>query len=170
MYRTLVPIDGNEERATSQARTVCALPTAAENVEVTLLHVFDDRDTAETTSVRQLPAGRRATEILVEAGVPVTAESATGNPAEVILDAAERIKADHIVMGGRTRGTMGSLLFGSVSREVSNETDLPVTIAGDSVRDKPSHVCETCGERYFTDEEIVECRNCGGVQVVPPPA
>jgi len=170
MYRVLVPIDENEQRAASQARTVAALPTAAENIEATLVHVFDDRDTAETTSVRHLPSGKRATEVLVEAGVPVTTESANGDPADVILAAAERTNADHIVMGGRKHGRMGAILFDSVSRQVSNGTDLPVTIAGDAARGKPSHVCETCGERFYTDDAVEECPICGGVQVGPPAA
>lgn len=168
MYRVLVPIDASEERATSQARTVAALPTSPENVEAILLHVFDDQDTAETTSVRQLPAGKEASRVLVETGVPVTTESAHGDVVEEIVDAADRNKADAIVLGGRKRGSVGSLLFGSVTKAVAQKTDLPVTIAGDAVPGRPNYVCETCGERYYTDEEITQCTNCGGAKVMPP--
>jgi nucleotide-binding universal stress UspA family protein len=168
MYRVLVPIDTSEARAASQARTVAALPGAPEDVEATLFHVFDDRQTAETTTVRQLPAGKRATEILVEAGLPVTAESGTGEPAEAIVGAAERIDADHIVMGGRKRGRMESLLFGSVSRSVARGTDLPVTIAGDATQGLSTYVCGTCGERVFTEEPTETCPACGADQLLPP--
>lgn len=32
---------------------------------------------------------------------------------------------------------------------------------------EPSHVCQSCGEEYYTDPatEIEECRACGGVRV-----
>ena len=36
-----------------------------------------------------------------------------------------------------------------------------------SRRERPSHVCESCGEEYFTDPEteIRTCRHCGGIKV-----
>lgn len=33
----------------------------------------------------------------------------------------------------------------------------------------PSHVCQSCGEEYYTDPDmdIQTCRGCGGVKVEP---
>ena len=33
--------------------------------------------------------------------------------------------------------------------------------------ESPSHVCESCGEEYFSDPEIEidTCRSCGGIKV-----
>jgi len=35
--------------------------------------------------------------------------------------------------------------------------------------EEPSHVCQSCGEAYYTDPEmeIGTCRECGGVKVEP---
>jgi len=37
----------------------------------------------------------------------------------------------------------------------------------DDTEGQPSHVCESCGEKYFTDSnvEIETCRGCGGVKI-----
>jgi len=42
-----------------------------------------------------------------------------GDPAEVILETAERIHADAIVVGRRGRGRLAGLLLGSVSQKVA---------------------------------------------------
>ena len=38
---------------------------------------------------------------------------------------------------------------------------------GETDEREPSHVCQSCGEEYFTNPttEIEECRSCGGVRV-----
>jgi hypothetical protein len=62
-------------------------------------------------------------------------------------------------------------VLGRVRRLVSGE---PASGAGGAdpeepaEAEEPSHVCESCGETYFTDRdaEIPECRACGGVRVV----
>lgn len=165
MYRVLVPIDTSDERATSQAHAVTSLPNATEEVEAILLHVFDDEDRAEQTAPTQLSAGKGAEEVLKNHGVPVETESVSGDPVEEILDAAEEMHADAIVLGGRKRSTVGTLLFGSVSQAVTLSADLPVTITGDDVPGNPTYVCSTCGERYYTEAEITECNSCGGVKI-----
>lgn len=165
MYRVLLPIDEDEKRAHAQARAVSNLPTASDSVEVVLLHVFDDEKTAETTTPTEIASARHAMEVLEDARVGTTTESAAGDPAKAIMRTAERVGADAIILGGRKRSTVGSLLFGSVSQTVTLDADRPVMVTGDSVRDPPTHVCTTCGERYYTDNEISKCNNCGGVKV-----
>jgi len=165
MYRVLVPIDTSEDRAASQARAVAALPDATGSVEAVLLHVFDDEDRADETTPTQLPAGKRAREILEARDIAVRQESVVGDPADAILTAAGDLHADAIVMGGRKRSRVGALLFGSVSQAVTLGADLPVTITGDDVAGDPTFVCATCGERYYTEAEITKCNSCGGVKV-----
>lgn len=165
MYRVLVPIDTSEERAASQARAVTTLPNAAETVEADLLHVFGDEDRADQTTPTQLSSGKRATEILQNEGIRVHAHSVSGDPVEEILAAADEQRADAIVLGGRKRSTVGTLLFGSVSQAVTLGADVPVTITGDDVAGKPTYVCSTCGERYYTDAEVRECNSCGGAKI-----
>jgi len=58
-----------------------------------------------------------------------------GGPAETIIDEANRLDADLIVMGSRGHGPFKSALLGSVSTEVVNASTRPVLVArGTSVR------------------------------------
>lgn len=165
MYHVLVPIDTSEGRALSQARAVSALHRAGDDVEATLLHVFDNRDRAETTSVTQLEVGNRVVDYLSEQGFSVNEESRYGDPASVIVEAADELSADNIILGGRKRSKLGSLIFGSVSQTVTLEADRPVTITGDTVKADPTYICETCGKKYYTESEITTCNSCGGTKI-----
>ena len=168
MYTVLLPIDADESRAEAQAAMVADLPQAAADVEVHLLHVFDDRRRAAETSPVQVPAGKAAVDGLQRAGVRVELRSEHGGPAAAILRVADDVDADLIVLGGRKRSPLGSALFGSVSQQVTLDAARPVVVTGDQVaRAKPSHRCRSCGEEYFTDSEtdIKKCRRCGGTKV-----
>lgn len=130
MFQVLMPIDTSESRATAQATAAASLPDADESVEVTLLRVFDDEEMAEKTSVFQLAPARAALDVLEAEGVSVDQHRSYGDPAERILDAARRVDADQILLGGRKRSPLGSLLFGSVSQAVLLDAERPVTITG----------------------------------------
>lgn len=133
MYQILMPVDGSTSRGGSQAETVIALPDSANQIRVTLLHVFDDKDREETTSAVQMKGGNEANKRLQEAGVTVNQMTRTGDPATEILAAANEIDADHLVLGGRKRSPRRSLLFGSVTQEVMLDADRPVTITGGEI-------------------------------------
>jgi nucleotide-binding universal stress UspA family protein len=168
MYTVLLPVDTSEARATAQATAAANLPDAANSVEVQLLHVFDDDERAETTSPTQVSSGGAVADHLESEGVGVEAMSRTGDPATEILRAAQDVDADLILLGGRKRSPLGSVLFGSVSQEVTLDADRPVVVTGDrEVQNEPSHVCQSCGEEYHTTEstDIATCRNCGGTKV-----
>lgn len=143
MYRALVPIDNSEARNKAQVEAVSSLPDAGNSVEVTLLHVFPDRETAESTSVIQLRAGREAEGDLTANGITVKTMANHGNPAEEILTAADEINADLIVLGGRKRSPLGSLLFGSVSQAVLLDSMRPVTITGGTAESETSEESTT---------------------------
>lgn len=131
MYHVLLPIDTDRKRALAQAQAVITLPAASESIKVTLLHVFADE--AEESSIRELAAGDRIIEYLTEER-PVASldtESRWGDAAAEILDAAEANEVDALVLGGRKRSPMGSLLFGSVTTDVLLHADRPVTVTGD---------------------------------------
>jgi nucleotide-binding universal stress UspA family protein len=168
MHNILLPVDSSEERATAQSDAVRDVPHAAEEVRVYLLHVFDDRDIAEKTAVRQTTGGNVAHERLGRVGIDVEPMSRHGDPAQEIIRAAEEIDADRILLGGRKRSPLGSLLFGSVTQEVMLDTSRPVVVTGEAeTTEDPSHRCASCGERYYTDRstEIETCRSCGGAKV-----
>jgi nucleotide-binding universal stress UspA family protein len=52
----------------------------------------------------------------------------TGMPAQEILHAADKTKADLIVMGSHGHGAIGSLLLGSVTQKVLASAKVPVLV------------------------------------------
>lgn len=131
MYHVLMPIDTDTKRVLAQAEAVIALPAASESVKVTLLHVLEDE--AEESSIQQLTAGDRVIEYLTEerSVASLDTESKRGDVTTEILNAAEAHDVDALILGGRKRSPMGSLLFGSITTDVLLHTERPVTITGD---------------------------------------
>lgn len=126
-----MPIDTSEDRVIAQTTAILELANVAEDVEVTILHVFDDQEQAEATSPKQLTTGKEAHDRLTADGVAVELLSRVGEPAEVILNTAREIDANQIVLGGRKRSVLGALVFGSVSMDVTLNATQPVTITGE---------------------------------------
>ncbi len=168
MYRVLVPVDGDEDRAGAQADAVANLPGGDETM-VTLLRVCSSRGEAAAMDVSKTASGALATQILKDEGVRVESQTRVGDPAEEILSTAEDVDADAIVLGGRKRSPLGSLLFGSVTQAVVVDATRPVTVTGAESAESPTHECADCGETYYadTDTGIATCRRCGGTHVEP---
>lgn len=59
----------------------------------------------------------------------VTTHVIAGRPASIIVETAERLGTELIVMGSRGRGPIGSMLLGSVSAEVADHAPCPVLVA-----------------------------------------
>jgi nucleotide-binding universal stress UspA family protein len=57
-----------------------------------------------------------------------TSSYRVGHAAEEILRAAKKAKVDLIVMGSRGRGTIGSLLLGSIAQSVLSASEVPVMV------------------------------------------
>ncbi|MFC7076943.1 MULTISPECIES: universal stress protein [Haloarcula] len=126
MYEIVMGIDDNEDRARIQAEEILDMPFADETVHVTLQHTFDDPE--ESGAVDEVPAVQRARETLEADGLDVSLASATGTPADGILDTADDRDADLIVVAGRKRTPTGKVLFGSVTQRVVLDTDRPVLV------------------------------------------
>lgn len=61
-----------------------------------------------------------------EAGVDVETDVREGNPAEILVEAAE--SADLLVVGSRGRGGVAGLLLGSVSAHCAHHASCPVVV------------------------------------------
>lgn len=144
MYRVLLPLDVDEERASAQVDTLLSLPGTPEDISVAIVHVYEEIDTPadEAGSVfidelnesldelRELPRTiSAAEERLDEAGIEYERQEKVGEAADGILDAAGDFDADCILLGMRKRSPVGKALFGSVSQRVILGTDVPVMIA-----------------------------------------
>jgi nucleotide-binding universal stress UspA family protein len=132
MTELLLGIDEDEDRAISQAETVVDL-FDPDDVHVYLLHDFVDNP--EGASVTQIKSVQRAQEVLEEAGASVELREASGDPAQSIRRAADRLDADAICVAGRKRSPTGKALFGSVSQEVVLNTDRPVLFSSSEQAD-----------------------------------
>jgi nucleotide-binding universal stress UspA family protein len=143
--RVLVGTDGSEtaSAAVLHAATLAAA-TGAELVVVTAYAVdpLHERELAEERSrapedVRWMitDAGEaedrlvRAKRIAAEAGVAkVRTRTEHGDPADVLLDTAQELLADVIVVGNRGMAGAGRFLLGSVPNKVSHHAPCDVLI------------------------------------------
>lgn len=139
MYRTLVAVGEDSDRAIPAADAVAALPGVGEDVEAVVLNVFEGFEvTGEAGQVNSedvwdeenYPDSVAVVEDRLEAaGVSVSKRREHGDAAEEIVAVAAEVDADSIVMGGRRRSPTGKVLFGSTTQSVMLSAERPVTVA-----------------------------------------
>ncbi|MFB6156569.1 MAG: universal stress protein [Haloferacaceae archaeon] len=127
MYRIVVGVDENEDRARACAETVVDLPGDPDEKRVWLLHSFVDNPSG--ASAPQVRSVREAADALDEAGIESEVTERSGDPAAALLDAAAEVDADVIVVAGRKRSPTGKALFGSTTQAVILDADRPVLVA-----------------------------------------
>lgn len=134
------------ERLAAEATSV-AKPTGA---TVVLAHVFDDDEFDDVRSnlgvdsesegstpdavAKRHTTTRTISKALTEAGVDHAVRGAVGDHADEIVELAEDVDADRVVVGGRRRSPTGKAVFGSVAQEVILSAPCPVTF----VREEPT--------------------------------
>lgn len=138
MYHVLFPVDSNERRATSAANAILGLPGTADDVEVTVLNVFekfevsDDGGKVSSEEIYDDSSFPESVDVvtgmLTDEAIDVETVREHGDPAERILSLADERDVDAIVMGGRKRSPAGKVLFGSVTQSVLLSADCPVIV------------------------------------------
>ncbi|UPV72746.1 universal stress protein [Halorussus limi] len=138
------PGDADRTEELASAVSDVAGPTGA---RVVLAHVFTDEEfdgvvsqldydpngeidpdevAARHATVRQL------TDAFDEAGVEYNVRGRVGAHGETIVDLANEVNADRVVVGGRKRSPTGKAVFGSTAQEVMLNAPCPVTfVRGD---------------------------------------
>ena len=135
MYRVLVPVDRNANRARHQAQYVARLPDADSAVAATVLYVAppDTFTAVDEVSFSEVAAAVAAADDLEAAGVKVDRRVDDGGVSSAIVQAIDDLDADEVVMGGRKRSGVTKVLLGSIVQDVMLATDRPVTITGERV-------------------------------------
>jgi nucleotide-binding universal stress UspA family protein len=129
MYNVVIGVDNDEDRAMACARSVGTLPGDGSDVHVTILHSFTDNPSG--ASATQIHSVREVSDYFDEQGIDYDVTESSGDPAEVIIETADELDADLIVLSGRKRSPAGKALFGSVTQAVILNADRPVMVAGD---------------------------------------
>lgn len=140
-YRVLLPIDTDEQSALSQANYVNSLPNASKVVLATLTHVLHGSEleaSRELQSAQRVGAVQAAHEWLTEHNIEAEIRDVEHPypPRDGILSLAEKINADAIVLSGRKRSAVESVLFGSVVQTIIKNTTRPVVIVDPSNNDE----------------------------------
>ncbi|WP_440767015.1 universal stress protein [Natronorubrum sp. DTA7] len=144
MYQIVIPVDEDETRAKNAAEFVAeligesGLDVDPENITVSVVNVFkefkaiDDGGNVKSKDLYDedaLPESMvTVRDLLDAAGVSVDLERRHGDPADEIIDYADSVDADTIVVPGRKRSPVGKAVFGSVTQDVILDSDRPVTI------------------------------------------
>lgn len=133
MFRVLVPVDDNVGRALAQVTFVASLPADTDTLDVSLIHCLHGKERKQPVSLQQVDnvrSVRRAKTFLREHGIDTEVDDVREPAHEGIVEYADDIGADLIVMGGRKRSGVEEAVFGSVTRAVMRGTDRPVTVVG----------------------------------------
>ncbi len=120
----------------------------------------DDRLSAELEAILDTVAAS-----LERPGIVVHRALLVGRPATLIVDAARNIRADLVVVGSRGRGTLASMVLGSVSAEVVDHAPCPVLVvrgpltgptlvAVDGSAPSDAAVTYLVAERLFVDRPV----------------
>ncbi len=136
MYKVLLAVDANEERARLAAESVADLPGAPDVIILSVFEEFNVSDGDGRVDSEELydedyfpDAVSSAKRILEEAGIEAEKRREHGEPSEVILKVAEEIDADSIAVSGRKRSPAGKAIFGSVTQSLLLSADRPVIVA-----------------------------------------
>jgi nucleotide-binding universal stress UspA family protein len=141
MKKVLIPIDGSDCALRGVALIISkrALYLSPDELEIHLVNVQSPfpRDISRFASHDQIAdfhrqesqaALRGAGELLDDAGVTYTCHEQVGPVAEAIVNLAESLHCDQIVMGSHGRGALKELLMGSITLKVVHLSKIPVLI------------------------------------------
>lgn len=136
MYRTiLVPVDGSEASRAALAHAVAVADSVGATVRV--LAVVEPSGSPLAFGVDDVAAIEEAVTDLADAvgaadgetDVPLRSDVRRGEPAyEVILEYAEEVDADLVVLGRQGTSSLPAAMFGSTADRVARLAEVPVTL------------------------------------------
>lgn len=134
----MIAVDGSDE-SLEAVRKGMLLVQAGLRAEIALVHVQEaasllelathDADAIATAAVEAGEHLMGAGMALLDAqGIGYTTEVVLGEPASVLVDLAEQLDADLVIIGARGMGAIESVLVGSVSKAVISRCSKPVLV------------------------------------------
>lgn len=129
----------SERRGEDMVRTAIE-EAEGTDAEIVLLHVFEENRYPAIAERLNLPAAtdpdliaarvasvQRIENRLEGADLSVTVRGAVGERGQSILETADAVDADRIIVGGRKRTPIGKAVFGSTAQEVMLHAACPTT-------------------------------------------
>ena len=139
MYTNImIAVDGSSE-SLHAVREALKLIARGLRAEVALVHVQEPASLlelatqdADAIAAAAVDAGEHlmapAASLLDAAGVGYSMEVVLGEPGNVLVDMAEQLNADMVIMGARGLGAIQSVIAGSVSKAVLTHCTKPVLV------------------------------------------
>lgn len=144
MYHIVIPVDEDETRAIAAVQFVTGLGDESgldvnlEDVSVSVVNVFEEFqaiDEGGNVSSDDLYEEDKYPDSVVtvrdeltDAGLSVDLVRRHGDPGDEVVEYADSVDADNIVVPGRKRSPVGKAVFGSVTQDIVLDADMPVTI------------------------------------------
>lgn len=126
MYHVVVGVAMADEQLPHKVDAVTGLPTTAEELRVTLVHVHDGEE-----SVEAIPAVEEAVESFAAAGMDTEIHGVVSDDApRGLVEAAATLDADLLCIGGRRRSPAGKRQLKPGAQEVLLHAAQPVVVAG----------------------------------------
>ncbi|WHZ12343.1 MAG: hypothetical protein OJF60_002784 [Burkholderiaceae bacterium] len=137
--KMLLPVDGSEV-SLKAVRWAIELVRSGLRADIVLANVQEPASFYEIVTARDPKVLENVSEgagaylleaaeaLLKDAGLTYETEVASGEPANMILDIAERYGCDMVVIGSHGRGGLRSALLGSVSQAVLHAAQMPVVV------------------------------------------
>ena len=115
-------------------------------------------------------------EVAENTGVMLTTEIRDGDPCSIIVEYAEELGVDLLVMGVSAGSRLNNLFYGSTTQCVEEQANVPVLVVGGESQTQVEHTpettlsfhCQTCESTLNVSEETREalldngCVLCGG--------
>ena len=133
IHHVLVPLDGSQLAET-------ALPIARQvvktNGRITLVTAVEDDSAPESALSRAEDYMEHTASDLKLRGYEVEIEIINGQPAEVIIQLAEKYRVDMVIMSTHGRSGLRRVLFGSITLKVLEESLVPVLVVPSRQREE----------------------------------
>ena len=124
MYKYLLATDGSESsiHAAEYVKKVAGEHRGAE------VHIVSVKELAAWFTINLEEVIEKTVNVFKGSKVQIYTIIKEGDPSQTIVETAEGLGVDHIVMGARGLGRVKGMLLGSVSQKVINMSKIPITI------------------------------------------